>query len=273
LNHQKGPLGLAAVPFAAVPLAARFAAMPFAAILLSTALGCTLDDVSSDAIRTNGVFAEMLAISPGKGSTLVRVNLTVGGASGTRVELTGDDALVAEAGDDSVTLARTGRGRYEEVLPGESSREVTVRFERGPEDATAQGSVLLPEPYALRTETDVAGGLNRSTPLIVTWDPPGAEGDTVEWSVDGDCVWSDTGITPDDGVMTVQPEHVRVRPSQVGEDCSVRVTLDRSVKTDVDPQFVPGSSLRAIQRRAVDFTSTPAAGEKNGPALTAAAMP
>jgi hypothetical protein len=45
------------------------------------------------------------------------------------------------------------------------------------------------------------------------------------------------------------------------------------VKNDVDPQFVPGSSLRAIQRRAVDFVSTPAVGEKNGPPLSAAAMP
>lgn len=264
MNHQKGPLGLAAVPFAAVS---------FAAILLSTALGCTLDEVNSDAIRTHGLFAEMLAISPGQGDTLVRVNLTVGGASGTRVELTGEDALVAEAGDDLVTLGRTGRGRYEATLPGEDSRDITVRLERGPDDSSAQGSVVLPEPYALHFETDVGGGVNRSTPVIISWDPPGAEGDTVEWSVDGDCIWSDSGITPDDGVMTLQPEHVRVRPTQVGEECSVLVTLDRSVKTDVDPQFVPGSSLRGIQRRAIDFVSTPAAGEKNGPALSAAAMP
>ena len=256
MNHRKGPLGLAAVPFAA--------------ILLSTALGCTLEEVNSDAIRTNGMFAEMLAISLGKGDTLVRVNLTVGGASGTRIELTGDDVLVADAGDDFVTLGRIGRGRYEETLPGESSREITVRLERGPEDTTVQGSAVLPEPYVLRVETDVSAGASRSTPVIVSWEPPGAEGDTVEWSVEGDCIWSDSGITPDDGVMTLQPEHVRVRPTQVGEDCEVIVTLDRSVKNDVDPQLIPGSSLRAIQRRAVDFVSTPAAGEKNGPSLSTA---
>jgi hypothetical protein len=217
--------------------------------------------------------AETLAISPGHGEPRVRVNLTVGGASGTRVELVGDDSLVAEAGDESVTLGRTGRGRYQETLPGESSREITIRLERGPDDATAQGSAVLPEPYALRVESDVSSGANRSTPVIIGWDPPGAEGATLEWSVEGDCIWSDSGNTPDDGVMTLQPEHVRVRPTQVGEECKVLVTLDRSVKTDVDPQFVPGSSLRAIQRRAVDFVSTPAAGEKNGPPLSAAALP
>jgi hypothetical protein len=241
--------------------------------LLSTALGCTLDEVNSDAIRTNGMFAEMAAISPGWGDTLVRVNLTVGGASGTRIELVGDDALVAEAGDDFVTLGRVGHGRYEEVLPGESSREITIRLERGPDDSTAQGSAVLPEPYALRLETDVSEGVNRSTPVIVSWDPPGLEGETVEWSVDGDCIWADSGVTPDDGVMTLQPEHVRVRPTQVGEECGVTVTLDRSVQNDVDPQFIPGSSMRAIQRRAVDFVSTPAAGEKNGPPLASSAQP
>jgi hypothetical protein len=240
-------------------------------VLLSTALGCTLDEVNSDAIRTNGMFAEMLAIAPGNGNTLVRVNLTVGGASGTRVRLVGDDALVAEAGEDLVTLGRSGQGRYEETLPGESAREVTVRLERGPEDLTVQGSAVLPEPYALRFETEVAGGVNRSTPVIISWDPPGAEGETVEWSVAGDCIWSDSGITPDDGVMTLQPEHVRVRSTQVGEECQVRFTLDRSVKNEVDPQLVPGSSMRAIQRRAVAFESTPAVGEKNGPAPSAAA--
>ena len=264
MNHQKGPLGLAAVPFAAVP---------FAAILLSTALGCTLEDVNSDAIRSNGMFAEMLAISPGKGETVVRVNLTVGGASGTRVELVGDDALVAEADEGPVTLGRIGRGRYEGTLPGESSRAITVRLERGADDDWVEDSVVLPEPYALRHETDVSGGVNRSTPLIISWDPPGAEGETVEWSVDGDCIWSDSGITPDDGVMTVQPEHVRVRPTQAGEECQVIVTLDRSVEQGSNSLFLQGSSLRGIQRRAVDFLSTPAAGEKNGPALSTAALP
>jgi len=95
----------------------------------------------------------------------------------------------------------------------------------------------------------------------------------VKWSVDGDCIWSDSGITPDDGVMTVQPEHVRVRPTQAGEECQVIVTLDRSVEQGSNSLFLQGSSLRGIQRRAVDFLSTPAAGEKNGPALSTAALP
>ena len=59
--------------------------------LLSSA--CSLEDVDSDAIRTQGMFADILAISPGNASTLVRVQLTVGGDDGTNVALVGEDRL------------------------------------------------------------------------------------------------------------------------------------------------------------------------------------
>jgi hypothetical protein len=240
-----------------------------AAVLLSGGVGCTLEDVDSDAIRTKGMYAEMLAIAPGDGQTLVRVNLTVGGSSGTHVQLVGDDTLVAEAGDDVEELGRRGHGRYEVSLVGEASRPITVRLERGEEDDAAQGTALLPEPFGMRLETASAGGINRSTPAIVSWQDPAADDSSLEWSVDGDCIWQDSGITPDDGVMTLQPESVQVRPTQVGEECQVRLTLDRVLRGDVDPLFVPGSSFRAVQRRSLTFVSTPAVGEKNGPQAAA----
>jgi len=247
LNYQKESLGLAV-------------------LLLSSGLGCTLEEVDSDAIRTKGMYAEVLAIAPGNGLTLVRANLTVGGQSGTRVHLTGEDQLVAETADASAVLARRGRGRYEENLEGESSREIVVRLERGPADDGAQGSVVLPEPFAMHIETNSGAGIDRSTPLITSWENPSLDVDTeLDWSVEGDCIWPDSGTTPDDGVMTLQPEHVRVRSTQAGEDCLVRLTLDRSAQNATDPLFVPGSNIRGVQRRAVSFVSTPGVGEKNGP--------
>jgi len=234
-------------------------------VLLSGGLGCTLEEVDSDAIRTKGIYAEMLAIAPGDGQTLVRANLTVGGSSGTRVRLAGEDTLVAEAGDDVQDLWRRGRGQYEVSLAEEGSREVTVRLERGEEDDAAQGTALLPEPFGMQLETAAGGGINRSTPAIVSWQDPSPDDAHLDWSVDGDCIWADSGITPDDGVMTLLTDNVQVRPTQVGEECEVRLTLDRVSVGEVDPLFVPGSSFRAIQRRSVTFISTPAAGEKNGP--------
>ena len=236
------------------------------ALLLPGGLGCSLEEVDSDAIRTKGIYAEMLAIAPGDGQTLVRVNLAVGGSSGTRVRLVGDDTLVAEAGDDEEELGRRGSGQYEVSLVDEASREITVRLERGAEDDAAQGTALLPEPFGMRLETAAAGGINRSTPAIVSWQDPSPDDSRLDWSVEGDCIWPDSGVTPDDGVMTLQTESVQIRPTQVGEECEVRLTLDRVIQGEVDSLFVPGSSLRAIQRRAVTFISKPAVGEKNGPA-------
>jgi hypothetical protein len=50
----------------------------------------------------------------------------------------------------------------------------------------------------------------------------------------------------------------------------VRLTFDRATTSEVDPLFVPGSSFRGVQRRAVTFVSTPGVGEKNGPVAPAA---
>ena len=251
MYYQKGCVGLAALSFAC-------------------GIGCTLEEVDSDAIRSKGLYAEMLAIAPGSGDTLLRVNLTVGGNSGTRVRLAGEDVLVAEAGEDSVELARSAAGRYQETLPGQASREITVRLERGPEDDTVQGSVLLPAPFAMQIETPTAGSVDRSTALIVSWQDPSPEDTDMAWSVDGDCIWSDSGVTPDDGVMTFAPEHVKVKTTHAGEECTVRLTFDRETTSAVDPLFVPGSSFRGVQRRAVTFVSTPGVGEKNGPATPGA---
>ncbi|MEO8182866.1 MAG: hypothetical protein ABI895_28875 [Deltaproteobacteria bacterium] len=252
MNYQKVCVGLAAVS-------------------LACGIGCTLEEVDSDAIRTKGLYAEMLAIAPGNGTTLVRVNLTVGGNSGTRVQLVGEDVLVAEPDEDTrVALARQGHGRYEETLEGEASREVTVRLERGAEDAPAEGTAFLPPAFAMQLESPMAGGVDRSTPVMVGWQDPSVEATNMDWSVEGDCIWSDSGVTPDDGVMTLNPEHVRVKSTQAGEECVVQLTLDRATTNGVDPLFVPGSNFRAVQRRAVTFVSTPAVGEKNGPEAAAA---
>jgi hypothetical protein len=53
-----------------------------------------------------------------------------------------------------------------------------------------------------------------------------------------------------------------VRASQVGEECEVRIRLDRENEGAVDSAWYPFSRFRAIQRRYVDFVSIPAAAER-----------
>ena len=68
MKNRMGSSRLKASSVVALPLVLGSA-------LLGSALtsGCTLEEVDSDAIRTRGMFVEMLAIAPGNGSTLVRV--------------------------------------------------------------------------------------------------------------------------------------------------------------------------------------------------------
>ena len=238
------------------------------AVLLAGVAGCTLEEVDSDAIRTQGMYADMLAIAPGDGTTLVRVDLTVGGASGTKVHLVGEDALLAEAGDALLGLSRRARGRYEAVLPGDAPGAIDVRLERGPDDDAAGGSAELPEGFGMALVTDDSVGINRSTPVVAQWNP-GVPGGSIDWAVEGRCIWADSGTTPDDGELTIGPEHVRVRPTRTGDDCQVQLTLERGSQGEVDPAFLPGSRFRALQRRGVAFVSTPALDETGGAASSA----
>jgi hypothetical protein len=228
------------------------------AILVS---GCSLEDVDSDAIRTRGMFADILALAPGDGSTLVRVDLSVGGDNGTSINLVAPDSLEAQAGEVSQILSRSGDGRYEQRIPGESAAEVSVRLLRGSQDEPAGGSAFLPAPFVMVLENDAAQAVSRDRALRLAWDPPVA-GQSILWSVSGRCIWSESGITPDDGSLTLPAESLRVRGTQQGEVCDVQLTLDRSNAGTVEPVLLPGSGFRAVQRRGVKFVSTPAGSEE-----------
>jgi hypothetical protein len=228
--------------------------------VLLLANACTLADVDSDAIRTQGMFADMLALAPGDGTTIVRVRLTVGGEGGTNITLVGEDVLEARAGEVTERLQRSGSGRYQRTLGGDEAGEVLVELQRGPDDEPAGGSALLPEPFLLELATDGSAGIARSAPVTVAWSPP-VDGGTVTWTVEGRCLWSASGAAPDDGVLTLGPESFRVRGSRTGDDCEVTLGIQRANAGEVDGIWVPGSRFRAVQERAVVFSSTPASEE------------
>jgi hypothetical protein len=228
------------------------------------ASGCSLEDVDSDAIRTQGMFADMLALAPGNGSTLVRVDLNVGGENGTTVNLVGDDQLDASKGEVTEKLERARSGRYERQMEGDSAGAVSVELSRGPDDAAAGGSAELPEPFILQLETDASAGIDRGSDVVVSWAPSGT-GATMHWALEGDCLWSESGDTADDGLLALGPDSFRVRATRVGEECEVQISVDRQNLGAVDGVWVPGSRFRAIQRRAVDVVSTPSPVELGRP--------
>jgi hypothetical protein len=113
-------------------------------------------------------------------------------------------------------------------------------------------------------DSDDTVGIDRGSPVSISWDPPTAGGQ-ITWSIDGRCIWSESGVTPDDGSFTLSAETFRVRGTRIGQDCEVVVTLERTNVGDVDSILVPGSKFVAAQRRGVKFVST-ASPEEGGSA-------
>lgn len=237
----------------------------FGAFLLLAA--CSTRDVGSDSVRTEGLYAEMLAQASGDGTTLVQVELAVAGAGGTKVELVGDDSLIAEAGTISYVLVQSARGTYADQIDGDSAGEIIVRLERGNGEDSGSANATLPAPFMAQIENSSTRGIDRATPLDVTWSPPPESSDAgsvapITWSIAGPCIWPDSGSTPDDGAMTLDSSHLMVRPQNAGQECEVQLSLERQNQGVVDPVFVPSSNFRALQARSISFTSTAAASER-----------
>jgi hypothetical protein len=104
--------------------------------------------------------------------------------------------------------------------------------------------------------------------VVVSW-TPSVPGSDLRWTVEGPCLWAHYGSTLDDGSLTLGAESFEVRPLRVGEDCDVDITLDRARERAVDPDWIPGSTFRAVQRRAVRFVSTSQPSERGEPASRA----
>jgi hypothetical protein len=217
---------------------------------------CSLEDVDSDSIRTQGMFADMLALAPGNGTTIAQARLTVGGEGGTSILLAGEDRLEALYGELSAPLRRSGNGRYEAELDGDQAGPISIELGRGPGDASAGGGGELPEPFAVDLARGDRDGIDRGSEVAMTW-TPALFGGVMRWSVEGHCIWSASGETPDDGDLVLGPESFRVLTTRAGEDCQVDITLERENVGTVDGVWIPRSRFRAIQRRVVRFVSTP----------------
>jgi hypothetical protein len=202
------------------------------------------------------MFADMLALAPGDGTTIARVRLTVGGEGGTRVVLAGEDRLDAFYGDLSAPLRRSGSGRYEVEFAGDQAGPISIELGRGPGDAPAGGGGDLPEPFVPELTTDDGAGIDRGSEVAMIW-APALLGGVMRWSVEGRCIWSASGETPDDGSLVLGPESFRVLTTRAAEDCQVDITLERENRGTVDGVWIPRSRFLAIQRRVVRFVSTP----------------
>lgn len=238
------------------------------------AVGCGAEDVNSEDVLTSGMYAKFSAVASGDGTTLVEAELRVGGDNGTYVEIVGEDALVALADqdgdgeDESVEMGHNNSGerhwyrsRFE---TDEDNVTFTVAFNRGEDmESAPDSSVDLPKPFSVSIEgLEEDDEIPRGTDVTISWS--NEDGGDVNWSIEGDCIWSESGRTTDDMEFTIPAEDIRVLGSAEGDSCTVQIIIERTREGVVDSAFGEGGEFWGIQRRGFEFTSTPAPGEGEG---------
>jgi hypothetical protein len=221
-------------------------------VLLSVA--CT-ETVDSDEVRTGGVYPEIEVTADGSGDSTVKVNLKVGGVlSNTYLELRGDDTLEVSAGDKTKELRESDDG-YTTVFPvdGEAT-EFTIAFLRGDDDESAPASTVeLPAPFKLSVKDKEAS--RKSDDVSFSWTPAGD--DNISWHIEGDCIQSNDGVTPDDGTGTIAADNFVEIEQFKDESCGVTLALTRTTTGRLDSAFEKGGEIVAHQVRKKSFTSKP----------------
>lgn len=249
---------------------ASFTALTSATLVI----GCGSEDVDSEDVLTSGMYAKFEAVASGDGTTLVDAQLRVGGKDGTYVEISGDDSLVALADEDgdgedeSVEMGHNNSGErhwYRSRFDTDEDNTIfTVALNRGEDfESAPNSSVALPKPFSVSVEgIDEDDEIPRGTDVTVTWS--NEDGGDVNWSIEGDCIWSEDGRTSDDREFTISADDIRVLATDEGESCTVQIIIERTRKGTIDSAFGGSGEFWGIQRRGFEFVSTPAPGEGEG---------
>jgi hypothetical protein len=235
----------------------RWYYMTWIAVAAATTLACSEEDVNSSAIRTSGINATFELVGNGT-STEVTVVLKVGGdgSRATVIDLDGDDEMVVTSGDETRTMSGKN-GDYSVTMSGsDDDQAFTMAFNRGPEDDGAPSTTAtLPAGFTL-AGIDSGEEISRAGAAEVTWDPSGT-GDDMTWSLDGDCLWEQSGTMGDTGSMDITASNYDVQLNEEDTTCEATLTIDRLRDGSLDPHFGEGGDVVAIQRRSITFQSAP----------------
>jgi hypothetical protein len=217
--------------------------------------GCS-EEVESNDVRTSGIYPEFEVVASGDGTSDVEVRLKVGGSkSNTLLDLTGDDTLEVTADGVTKTLEGRSGNRYTATFNVDAGgTEFIFAFLRGDDDDSApMSTVRLPAPFEM--EVTSANVVRTVDDVEFTWEPAG-EGD-MEFEVQGNCFFFETGKTPDDGAHTVSADDLVGPGEDDGDECTGTVDLARGQSGSIDDAFTEGGRIRAYQVRRDTFRSLP----------------
>ena len=190
------------------------------------------------------------------------MQLREGGEDGTIHRVCPGEQLTASLAGDTQTLTSIdNRTRYRTVFGhDESDAEVKVSFSRKENEDASNSVVVLPLTCQVWLAESMGTQVVRGNNIYVEWDPSGLEEDIL-WYVDGICVGSTNGQTPDDGSFTLGTQHVQVAEGSEGAECDVTITLERNAEGTVDSQFGQGGTITAQRQCSTTYLSLPKATE------------
>lgn len=228
--------------------------------------GCSTETTSSENVTTQGIYADMDIEAKESGSSGINVQLSVGGPTGTTIELATGERLEAEANGITQVLQQDNdifSVDYEGVIATDTSgTEFTVTFTRSNGDVLNNSRVTLPEDFEIASpQTGQTYSVEDNLPLV--WTAPSATGQAITVSTvttctsinGGEQVFAENSSVADTGSNDFPLGGLLVATSdQVNRtiNCSMDVMLVRERTGQIDTRFGEGGSITGEQSREVE---------------------
>lgn len=228
------------------------------------------ESIDSANVRTDGIYASLIATADGEGSTRIEARLKTGGAaSNTFLDLSSGDELYAFSGAEKKEMEREsllGVVWYEAEFDGAAENTpLRIEFSRerhsGEEacgDTSAPSSIVsLPAPMTIQAPQNEARFSRGGDALELRWSPTSS--DPIRYELEGDCVARLADTLPGDaGVLVIEKGKIQPRSEmRPNETCDVTVKLVRTRAGVVDPAYGEGGNFAAEQVRKVTIRSAP----------------
>jgi hypothetical protein len=225
--------------------------------------GCLFSQGDSCDATIEGISLDADVYNDDDGDQVARASFEFGdmsGIGGTSLELCGSDALhingeAAREWEDPIT-----NRLYYTVTFDDQPDEYEFVFSRDGEDDVV-ATVVQPPPFEPVSPEDQEQ-LSRADGLTIEWDPSASgnihvELDPEEDSMSRSCLAAQSDTVEDSGVYEYLPQDLELPAGDDKiEQCRVEIRLEREAVGEYPEEFDNGS-IRAYQRRSVEFISVP----------------
>ncbi|MFT5587321.1 MAG: hypothetical protein ACI9VR_004930 [Cognaticolwellia sp.] len=227
-------------------------------LCLSPLMAC--ESVSSSDVLTSGMYANLEVSADGSGSSRANAVLRVGGASSNvYVDLVDGDTLTVEQGGETVELEKSSVGEFRDYNADFDVDVVDTEFDfaflRDVDDGAPSSVISLPAQFEI-TGPEADATISRAEDLTFTWD--GGSDDSMRYSMDGDCVFSEgETLEGDEGTYTIPGGVIESLDENEPETCTMELVLRRARSSAVDDGFGEGGTAEGVQVRRLKIVSAP----------------